>query len=69
MAKVKRTPKGPPRQERVNPDIDAYGNKKIRYATISQENQKCAKCLTSAAEICTQEKRLEEIEHELRRKE
>ncbi len=36
-----------------NPDIDAYGNKKIRYATISQENQQRAKCLTSAAEVCT----------------
>jgi hypothetical protein len=52
-----------------NPNIDAYGNKKIRDAMISEENQQRAKCLTSAAEICTQEKRLEEIEHELQRKE
>jgi hypothetical protein len=36
-----------------NPDIDAYGNKKIQYAMISQENQQRAKCLTSAAEVCT----------------
>jgi hypothetical protein len=34
-------------------DIDAYGNEKIRNARISQENQQCAKCLTSIAEVAT----------------
>jgi hypothetical protein len=46
-------------------DIDAHGNEKIRDATISQENQQCAKCLTSIAEVATREKRLEEIDYEL----
>jgi hypothetical protein len=34
-------------------DIDAYGNEKIRDATISQENQQSAKCLTSIVEVAT----------------
>ncbi len=50
-------------------DIDAYGNEKVRDATISQENQQHAKCLTSIAEVATQAKRLEEIDYELRRNE
>jgi len=50
-------------------DIDAYGNKKIRDATISQENQQRAKCLTSAVEVFTWVKRLEEIDFVTRRKE
>jgi hypothetical protein len=50
-------------------DIDAYGNEKIRDATISQENQKRAKCLASIAEVATQAKQLEEIDYKLQRKE
>jgi hypothetical protein len=50
-------------------DIDAYGNMKIRDATISQENQQRAKCLTSIAEVSKRAKRLEEIDYETRRKE
>ena len=50
-------------------DIDAYGNEKIRDATISQENQQRAKCLTSIAEVATRAKCLEEIDYKLRRKE
>jgi hypothetical protein len=49
-------------------DIDAYGNAKIREATISQENQQHAKCLTTIAEVATQAKQLEEIDYKLRRK-
>ena len=50
-------------------DIDAYGNEKIRDATISQENQQRAKCLTNVAEVFTRVKRLEEIDLVIRRKE
>ena len=50
-------------------DIDAYGNKKIRDAMISQENQQRAKCLTSVAEVFTRAKRLEEIDLVTRKKE
>jgi hypothetical protein len=39
--------------QRFCADIDAYGNEKIRDATISQENQQHAKCLTSIAEVVT----------------
>jgi hypothetical protein len=52
-----------------NADIDAYGNEKIRDATISHENQQRAKSLTSIVEISKQAKRLEEIDYEIRRKE
>jgi len=48
-------------------DIDAYGNKKIKDATISQENQQ--QCLTSVAEVFARAKRLEEIDLVIRRKE
>jgi hypothetical protein len=48
-------------------DIDAYGNEKIRDATISQEIQQHAKCLTSIAEVATRAKRLEEIDYKLQR--
>jgi hypothetical protein len=52
---------------RFNVNIDAYGNKKIRHATISQEKQQRATCLTEIAEGSTQAKRLEEIDCETRR--
>jgi hypothetical protein len=52
-----------------NADIEAYGNQKIRDATMSQENQQRAKCLTSVAEVATRAKCFEEIDHELQRKE
>ncbi len=50
-------------------NIDAYGNLKIQDATISQENQQRAKCLTSIAEVSKRAKWLIEIEYETRRKE
>jgi len=50
-------------------DIDAYGNEKIRDATISQENQQRAKCLTSVVEVFTRANRLEEIDLVTRKKE
>ncbi len=48
-----------------NADIDAYGNQKIRDATISQENQQRAKYLTSIFKVATRAKRFDGIDHEL----
>lgn len=50
-------------------DIDANGEEKIRDATISQENQQRAKCLTAVAEIASRARRNHEIELETQRKE
>ena len=52
-----------------NADIDAYGNQKIRDASISQENQQRAKCLTSVAEVATRANCFQEIDHGMQRKE
>ena len=50
-------------------DIDAYGNEKVRDASISQENQQRAKCLTSVIEVEKRAQRLAEIDLERKRKE
>ena len=49
-------------------DRDPRGNEKVNKATISQENQQRAKCLTAPAEIAARKQRDDELELDQKRK-